>query len=255
VAIFDETRKQGFRKAIRAAFKGRGHVNILIAGRSGVGKSTLLNAVFEESFAKTGQGRPVTPFTQEYSKKGIPLTIWDTRGLELKAFKECSAALEWQIKSRKNQSSPSSHFHIAWLCIPEGGRRVEPGEAELCRMLAQHMPVICVITKAQADNGFAAEVEKLLPQARKIIRIRAISAVDDDGCEKMPMGLEELVGFTYQLIPESVQGAFVSTQRISMRLKRFFFRSLQCLAGCACIGCAGASALAVWLAWFVWKLF
>jgi len=49
-------------------------VNILIAGRTGVGKSTLINAVFQGNFATTGQGRPVTQSTREIKKEGIPLS-------------------------------------------------------------------------------------------------------------------------------------------------------------------------------------
>ena len=36
------------------------HVNILIAGKSGVGKSTLINAAFRADLAQRGMGRPET---------------------------------------------------------------------------------------------------------------------------------------------------------------------------------------------------
>nr|WP_237081587.1 GTPase [Myxococcus xanthus] len=46
------------RKQVEEAFRKRGRVNIVIAGRSGVGKSTLVNAVFHGRIADTGQGAP-----------------------------------------------------------------------------------------------------------------------------------------------------------------------------------------------------
>ena len=73
-------------QAIQKATTERGNINILIAGRSGVGKSTLINAVFQKNLAETGQGRPVTQNTREISKEGIPLTIFDSRGLERSQF-------------------------------------------------------------------------------------------------------------------------------------------------------------------------
>ena len=51
-------------QAAERARRELGHINILIAGRSGVGKSTLINAVFEGNLAATGQGRPVTQHTR-----------------------------------------------------------------------------------------------------------------------------------------------------------------------------------------------
>ena len=41
-----------------------GTVNILVAGQTGVGKSTLINGVFGEGFAKTAIGEPVTQHAQ-----------------------------------------------------------------------------------------------------------------------------------------------------------------------------------------------
>ena len=69
--------------AISTATRGAGRVNILVAGKTGVGKSTLINAVFRGDLAKTGAGKPVTQTTQEFSRPGHPLTIIDTRGLEV----------------------------------------------------------------------------------------------------------------------------------------------------------------------------
>ena len=75
-------------KALEEALRDLGKVNVLIAGRTGVGKSTLINSVFQGRPAATGQGEPVTQTTRLISKEGIPLAIWDTRGLEMSDFQE-----------------------------------------------------------------------------------------------------------------------------------------------------------------------
>ena len=59
------------------ALKKMGHANVLIAGRSGVGKSTLINAVFGENLAETGHGKPVTQTTRRIVKQGIPVALYD----------------------------------------------------------------------------------------------------------------------------------------------------------------------------------
>lgn len=83
------------KEAMKKALKEIGEVNILIAGKTGVGKSTLINAAFQGDYATVGQGRPITKETREIKKEGIPLTLWDTRGLELKDYKITFAA--WKI--------------------------------------------------------------------------------------------------------------------------------------------------------------
>jgi predicted GTPase len=66
-------------KQLKEAVRKRGRVNLLVAGKTGVGKSTLINAVFQGNFASTGQGRPATRNTRRIKKKGVPLYIFDTR--------------------------------------------------------------------------------------------------------------------------------------------------------------------------------
>ena len=42
------------------------HLNILLLGPSGVGKSTLINAIYKEEICKTGKGKPCTQGEPKY---------------------------------------------------------------------------------------------------------------------------------------------------------------------------------------------
>src|SRR3954453_1466557 len=86
--------------ALEEALRERGHANVLVAGRTGGGKSPLINSVFQGNLATTGQGRPVTQNTREITKEGIPLSIFDTRGLEISAFSSTIGTLRDFVKKR-----------------------------------------------------------------------------------------------------------------------------------------------------------
>ncbi len=210
----------GVKTALDEATRERGRINILIAGRTGVGKSTLINAVFQGQLAETGQGRPVTRDTREITKAGVPASLWDTRGLEMAAFRETIAELEQLVAERRQERDPNQHIHVAWLCIHEDGRRVEDPEIELHEMLARHLPVVGVITKARADQGFRAEVQRLLPRVRNVVRVRSLREELDEGIVLEPMGLEALVELTSELIPESKRRALAAAQKASVAFKR-----------------------------------
>lgn len=206
-------------KAFVEALGQRGHVNVLIAGKTGVGKSTLINAVFQGDLATTGQGRPVTDNTREITKEGIPVAIFDTRGLEMKAFQETLQPLEHLIRERSGDTDPQRHIHVAWVCIAEDSRRVEDGEQQLVQMLSRHMPVLGIVTKARSDQGFRAKVQELLPQVRNVIRVRALPEELDDGHTLPATGLLELIELTMQLVPEAHRNALVAAQKVDLRLK------------------------------------
>ena len=103
-----------FNKALEEALRDLGKVNVLIAGRTGVGKSTLINSVFQGRLAATGQGEPVTQTTRLLSKEGIPLAIWDTRGLEMSDFQETLGELKRLIDKRLQAGdvhAPCRRYH------------------------------------------------------------------------------------------------------------------------------------------------
>jgi len=226
--------------AIQGAYAERGHINILIAGRTGVGKSTLINAVFQRNLAETGHGRPVTQNTREITRDGVPITIFDTRGLEVSQFDETLSELEKLITERGRDRDSSRHVHVAWLCIHEDGRRVEDAEVELHNMLSKHVPVITVITKARSDNGFRAEVLRLLPESRNVIRVRAIHEELDDGHPLNPMGLDSLIELTSEVIPEGQRRALAAAQKANLNYTKS--QAHKIVAGAAtAAAAAGAS--------------
>jgi uncharacterized protein (DUF697 family)/predicted GTPase len=208
------------RKAYHTLLESRGRVNILIAGRVGVGKSTLVNAVFQGNLTATGQGRPVTPNTREICKEGVPVCIFDTRGMEMADFQKTLQALETLVHTRRAELDPHRHIHVAWICIAEDLRRVESAEISLVDMLAKYMPVMAVITKARADQGFKQVVQDLLPAARNVTRVRALEETFDDGHVLPAMGLQELVTATMEVVPEGHRNAFAAAQKVSIDLKK-----------------------------------
>lgn len=228
------------RDSINKATTDRGQFNVLIAGRSGAGKSTLINAVFQSNLAETGQGRPVTKNTREIRKDGIPITILDTRGLEMSEFKETIAELEKTVQERCSDRDTNRHIHVAWICIQEDGRRVEDAEIELHKMLAKHVPVISVITKARSDNGFKDEVIRLLPLSKGSVRVRAIPEILDEGHQLEARGLKELIDATSEVIPEGKRRALAAAQKASIEYKKVQSQKIVAAAATAAAA-AGAS--------------
>ena len=105
------------KEEIEKAIRELGTCNVLIAGRTGVGKSTLINSTFHGRMAVTGHGRPVTQTARFIEKEGVPLGLWDTRGLEMTDFDETLEELMQLVEGRANDPDPKRHIHVAWLCV------------------------------------------------------------------------------------------------------------------------------------------
>lgn len=218
----DRTLDQIISESIQNALAQQGHVNILVAGGSGVGKSTLINAVFQGELAETGSGRPVTKSTREITKEGIPLTLFDSRGLEAAKFDETLGELDILIKERNGERDAKRHIHVAWVCLLEGKRRVEESDSALVKLLSDRgIPVIGIITQSQQDNGFRQKVLELMPEVRNVVRVRAIQSVIDDGETVLkPFGLEKLIEVTSEVVPEAVRQALAAAQKVSVEVKK-----------------------------------
>jgi len=193
-----------------------GKINIIVAGRTGVGKSTLVNAVFGADFARTAMGRPVTRHAVWYERDNHPLRILDTKGLETAAYEETWAALKTEVERGRSEPNPTKQIHIGWVCVQEPALRFEEAEQRLVEMLkSTGIPVIIVLTKHGMFPEFTAEVARLAPMADAVIPVRALPIPGLDGTA----GLDELVLATTRLLPEATRSAFIAAQRIDLKLK------------------------------------
>ena len=196
--------------------------NIAVAGRSGVGKSTLLNAVFGRDLAATGAGRPVTRDATWYEEPGFSVRLLDTRGLERGAFAESLAALEAKLTEARAGTNADEQLHLLWLCLDGSGSRIEEADRRVAEMAGRlGVLVVLVVTKAWFDSELPAIVRAELPDppVRAVVRVIASSRKFESGESVGPEGLETLIEESLRLLPEAERAAMVAVQRILLAPK------------------------------------
>lgn len=74
-------------------------MNILLMGATGVGKSSLINALFGKEIAKAGVGKPITQHLEKYIDEQKGLILWDTKGIEDKDYHDTMQSIKkkWKI--------------------------------------------------------------------------------------------------------------------------------------------------------------
>ena len=165
---------------------------------------------------------PITQTVEKLTKEGVPLTIFDTKGLELNidAQHEVLSELSDLIKTETAKGAQHA-LHLVYYCLNANMSRIESYELELIEALAQQLPVIIVLTQTIGEetgkfehylNSMKLPVEAIIPVLAKDYRITKQNMIP-------AFGLQELIDATLEVIPSEVHKAFINAQQIDIKLK------------------------------------
>ena len=148
------------------------HLNILLVGPSGVGKSTLISSILDVE-VKAGFGCPQTKDIESFESKNIPfLRLIDSRGIEKNdhGVKETFDNIKNFIQKQIENKDSDKYIHIIWYCWT--GTRLEGSELDLLKKLREQykldtLPIIIVYT----NSVFPDDVEKARQYVKDVIKL------------------------------------------------------------------------------------
>ena len=216
--------------------------NVLVVGNSGVGKSTLINAVLGEYHAETGWG--IDGRTKEiktYENNTVPFRLIDTAGFEPSPIKLAKLvhAIKKFSKERASDGNSDTDINVIWFCVDGTAAKLFKETIEnflKATSVWKSVPIIVAITKSYSSLDRDKNVE-MVNSAFKAVKhnkrfptlIAPVVAepfyITEDAFAA-PYGISELVTATNNLLPEGIKAAEQDVADIILSRKRIWANSV-----------------------------
>ncbi|WQU81673.1 50S ribosome-binding GTPase [Helicobacter pylori] len=108
--------------------KEKPKMNVLLMGATGVGKSSLINALFGKEITKTGVGKPITQHLEKYIDEQKGLVLWDTKGIEDKDYHDTMQSIKKEMEDSFKTLDEKEAIDVAYLCVKETSGRIQERE-------------------------------------------------------------------------------------------------------------------------------
>ena len=200
------------------------HINFIVIGKTGVGKSTFINESLllpENKRAKEGIGEPVTHESFLYSSDKLKmLRMWDTQGLDYNNSLESILNEIKRLVKDGIDKGPDNYINIILYCTQ--GERFENGDGQLIYEIMKlypfdNLPVIVVQLQSERKKR-AKKMEETIrnilikylePKIAEKIEIKSILSRDSDDDEILvkAYGIPELLRISFDIMGRSISSA------------------------------------------------
>ena len=210
--------KQEFENKFNEAADFGKRPNILVAGYTGCGKTSLIRTVLgDEIVPKAGisNGKPCRIDFDSYEDETIRL--WDSRGLELGEQEEDFKDMMREFVSAcQDDPNVDEHIHLVWYLIQGNGARVTDCDVSLMKEIFTFDDVIAVISKTDIMKPVQA---KAIRDELKKAGVPDEHIIEVSDAESGSIGCRELVELSHAMLPAAYRDAFMAAQNIDREAK------------------------------------
>lgn len=188
--------------------------NTLLIGKTGAGKSSFANYIFNTNIFSASAGKPVTNWETNFQSHSIDvcdiqINVFDSVGLEAKNYEEWETKILQFLKDKSSNYSIYEHIHTIFYVINAGGARVEREELEILKKIKSEFKLSTAVVLTNCDSSTDENLNSLEEIIKKedlpSIRICSVSKEKTRGGKEVkPFGrddaLEVILSSSYEKV-------------------------------------------------------